>query len=290
MIFCGISRKFSTVNDGQYQTIGEFWDFCSSIYGRENLKGLGYNWTPDSIEYVIGRKDDSEMDDERIAAKYPDAVSKCVLLPEMGWKRYSGRTEQLGELYGEIYADGSLSYEIEMFSDDGSCEVQVTREWPELCLLTEEDIDEVFSIYKRVIGTEFCVWSDSYPTREILLEDIRESCLYGIKDDAGRIVAAVARDRDPEVENLSVWTKKYQPGAELARLVVAPEYQNQGMARVLLRQGMKKLKELQFASIHFLVAKKNKKAIRSYSALGFTNVGETYMFNEYYDCYEMELK
>lgn len=54
MEFKGNSRTFSTVGEIQYETIGEFWNEMSEIYGRENLRGLGYNWTETSIEYVIG--------------------------------------------------------------------------------------------------------------------------------------------------------------------------------------------------------------------------------------------
>ena len=45
MEFKGISRTFSTVGEKQYEAIGEFWNEMSGIYGRENLRGLGYNWT-----------------------------------------------------------------------------------------------------------------------------------------------------------------------------------------------------------------------------------------------------
>ena len=57
MKFIGISRVFSTINNEQYKTIGTFWDELSEEYGMENLRGLGYNWTDDTIEYVIGLKD-----------------------------------------------------------------------------------------------------------------------------------------------------------------------------------------------------------------------------------------
>ena len=43
MEFKGIGRTFSTVGEKQYETIGAFWDEMSGIYGRENLRGLGYN-------------------------------------------------------------------------------------------------------------------------------------------------------------------------------------------------------------------------------------------------------
>ncbi len=40
------------------------------------------------------------------------------ILPDEGWKCVSGRTEKLGEIYREIYKNGSLMYEIEMFDDE----------------------------------------------------------------------------------------------------------------------------------------------------------------------------
>ena len=45
MIFNGISKVFSTKDDQQYEAIGACWVELSKEYGRENLRGLGCNWT-----------------------------------------------------------------------------------------------------------------------------------------------------------------------------------------------------------------------------------------------------
>lgn len=58
----GVSKTFSTVGEQQYNTIGKFWDEMSAIYGLENLRGMGYNWNDDSIEYVIGLKNNEIFD------------------------------------------------------------------------------------------------------------------------------------------------------------------------------------------------------------------------------------
>lgn len=116
MIFRGVGRTFSTENGRQYETIGAFWDDLSVRYGRDNLQGLGYGWTDRSIEYVIGLK-----------TGVIDGVDCAVELPDDGWTTVSGRTENLGEIYSEIYRDGSLTYEIEMFTDEGDCEIRYTR-------------------------------------------------------------------------------------------------------------------------------------------------------------------
>ena len=116
MEFKGIGRTFSTVGEKQYETIGAFWDEMSGIYGRENLRGLGYNWTETSIEYVIGLID-GDMEGSNID----------VILPDDKWECVSGRTEELGEIYATIYKDGALKYEIEMFDDAGNCRILFYR-------------------------------------------------------------------------------------------------------------------------------------------------------------------
>jgi len=116
MEFKGISRTFSTVGEKQYETIGAFWDEMSERYGRENLRGLGYNWTETTIEYAMGLID-GEIEGSNINQTLPDE----------GWKCVSGRTEKLGEIYSDIYVEGPLTYEIEMFDDEGNCRIKFYR-------------------------------------------------------------------------------------------------------------------------------------------------------------------
>ena len=83
----------------------------------ENLRGLGYNWTNASIEYVIGLKE--------------GIIQGCncaAELPDTGWITVQGKTENLSQIYNEIYKDGSLTYEIETFTDAGDCEIQYWRQ------------------------------------------------------------------------------------------------------------------------------------------------------------------
>lgn len=116
MTFEGIGRTFSTVNDRQYETIGAFWDELSAKYGLENLQGLGYGWTEQSIEYVIGL----------INGKI-DGANRSVELPDQGWVSVKGRTDSLSQIYEKIYQSGRLKYEIERFTDGGDCEILYLR-------------------------------------------------------------------------------------------------------------------------------------------------------------------
>ena len=116
MVFTGISKTFSLINEGQYNTIGAFWDELSSIYGLSNLRGLGYNWTADTMEYVIGLKEGNI-----------EGANCKVVLPDKGWIDFKGKTADLRQIYQKIYEDGSLKYEIETFTDDGDCEIMYIR-------------------------------------------------------------------------------------------------------------------------------------------------------------------
>lgn len=117
MNFIGIGRTFSTVGEAQYDTIGAFWDELSARYGLEKLRGLGHNWTKDTMDYVIGLKE-GEI----------EGWDTAVPLPDTGWVQREGRTEKLADLYEEIYRDGPLRYEIESFDSAGNCCIRYTRE------------------------------------------------------------------------------------------------------------------------------------------------------------------
>ena len=116
MIFIGITKEFDLTNEYQYNTIGEFWDELSLIYGLENLQGLGYKWKDNKIYYAIGLKEGIIKDS-----------NFSIELPEVGWKIYKGKTENLKQIYDGIYLEGPLKYEIETFEENGECLIRYYR-------------------------------------------------------------------------------------------------------------------------------------------------------------------
>ena len=116
MIFRGISREFSLLNEDQYNTIGAFWDEMAKIYGLENLAGLGYLWDRDVIYYAIGLKN----------GDIP-GYNFTIELPDGGWTVVFGMTDELQDIYRKIYNDGRLKYEIETFTTDGRCQIKYYR-------------------------------------------------------------------------------------------------------------------------------------------------------------------
>ena len=154
---------------------------------------------------------------------------------------------------------------------------------------TKEDINEISALYSAAIGTDGCTWSLDYPNAEITKGDYERGDLFCIKTEEGEIVGAISVDDDKAVEILSCWSKELLPVAELARLVVKENYQNQGVARNLLTGAMEKLKKRGCKAVHFLVSPGNERALRSYAKLNFTHCGDCDLYDHHWFCYEKKL-
>lgn len=157
-----------------------------------------------------------------------------------------------------------------------------------LSRVTLDELDEALELYRSALGQEGCTWTEDYPSPGDILGDIEAQSLYGVRAD-GRLIAAIARDRDERVDTLPCWSEALRPAAELARLVVARDCQNQGIARDLIRGMMELLREQGYRSVHYLVAGRNVRAVRSYAKLEFSCVGETDLFEEHWLCCEKKL-
>lgn len=155
---------------------------------------------------------------------------------------------------------------------------------------TAADKAAILGLYHSLVGTKFCAWTQDYPAEEDVERDLSRDALFCLENEKGQIVGTISIDQDEEVESLPCWSKELQPAGELSRLGVAQAYQNQGLARELLLQGMEELKCRGCRSVHFLVCKTNEKAIRSYDKLSFDIVGECCLFGEEWWCYQKGLQ
>lgn len=157
-----------------------------------------------------------------------------------------------------------------------------------IIMATEADRDKLLALYKSQLGREFCPWDEDYPSNESIDYDLSRDAVFVMKMD-GRIVAAVSLEEDEAVDRLDCWDPDMQPVGELARVAVLPQEQSRGLGRIMLQFGMDELKRRGYKGIHMLVNKYNTKAIRCYAVFGFRVVGECYMYEQDYLCYEKEL-
>lgn len=136
----------------------------------------------------------------------------------------------------------------------------------------KEEADTVLKLYRSLLGTPYCVWTEDYPTEKEVEFDFSRDALFCMRDDDGNIIGVISIDDDPNVECLTCWSKTMVPSAEVSRVGVYQEFQNQG-----------------YQAVHLLVAKDNVKALRSYDKLNFESVGECELWGHMYWCYEKAL-
>ena len=158
-----------------------------------------------------------------------------------------------------------------------------------------EEAEETLQLYRSLSEPNIVSGQKIIPQNgkwNLTCREMHYFCLYERMpepDERERLIGTISIDDDPEVEALSCWSEDLTPVAELSRLGVAAEYQNHGIARILLQEAMAELKSQGYKAAHILVAKDNVKALRSYEKLHFTTAGECELFGHSYWCYEKEL-
>lgn len=234
-------------------------------------------------EYFLFRHIPDALYDDRLEERI-QFIDYLIDLVYRNWQDSDKTFDSLVECIREI------SYDYE-YDEDRKEQIlnKFYIENAELVLLTEDDYEEVVALYKSALGTPGCVWTESYPTKDLLKEDIKTQSLYGLFSNEGTLIAAIAVDRDEEVDKLPCWSENLRPSKELARLVVSTDYRNLGIARNMIKKIMPILKAQGNKSVHYLVCDDNPQAIRSYASLEFNNVGRASMFGEEFTCYEKAL-
>ncbi len=130
----------------------------------------------------------------------------------------------------------------------------------------KEEADTVLKLYRSLLGTPYCVWTEDYPTEKEVEFDFSRDALFCMRDDDGNIIGVISIDDDPNVECLTCWSKTMVPSAEVSRWEY-PGISEPGNARELLAGVMEELKNRGYQAVHLLVAKDNVKALRSYDKL-----------------------
>ena len=220
MLFTGISRTFSTENEQQYETIGAFWSEMESKYDCTRLRGLGYNWTPGTIEYVIG-----------LTEGFIEGANCTVMLPDEGWTEAKGRTEDLGHIYDVIYKNGALSYEIESFDPEGNCRILYSRSpegYKKICRALVTDLDEILKLQYLAYQSEAALFgTDDIPplkqTKEEVSEEYQKGSILKMVTEDGRIIGSVRAHAQDET-------------AYIGKLMVHPDYRGCGLGSALLSE------------------------------------------------------
>ena len=133
-----------------------------------------------------------------------------------------------------------------------------------------------------------CDWNDDYPNEEILDQDYRENGIF-VHAENGNIMAAVSLletdDLDQEPLN---W--KDLKSCVPARLCVSVDFQNQGIARLVMQELISHAKKNGYQSMRLLASVVNKPANRLYRRIGFTYKGPVRLYGKEFNAYEYVIK
>lgn len=151
-------------------------------------------------------------------------------------------------------------------------------------LAQETDAPAVFALYRGMIGTPGCTWSDEYPTFDLVLRDIHADSLYILRDSQENLIAAATAGPDDELKDLQ-WD--IQTPCELARVAVAIPLQSKGVGSFLLQSVMAAIKTRGFDGICMLVSIGNPHALALYDKNGFTRLDTVQLYG--YDFYRYQM-
>jgi ribosomal protein S18 acetylase RimI-like enzyme len=153
-------------------------------------------------------------------------------------------------------------------------------------LATQDDASRILNFYHNLVGTPGCTWNLNYPNEEIVNQDIMNKSLYLLKEN-NEIISVASAGFSDELQELK-WLSKNP--CDLARIGVLPSKQNQGIGSLMLNKVIDAVKERGFDGIRMIVSKNNPPALALYNKNGFTQSGETNMYNIEFYCYEMVFK
>ena len=151
----------------------------------------------------------------------------------------------------------------------------------------KEELPEVLKMYRSVIGKPGCNWSMTYPNEATLQEDFRTGNLY-ILWRGKKMIGAGSIVPKNELDDLDVWQHREKAG-EIARIVIAPEYQSKGYGKHLVKKLCYKLDEKGHTAVHLLVSTENHHALNLYREAGFHCIGQCERYDHTYYAFEKKL-
>jgi len=159
--------------------------------------------------------------------------------------------------------------------------------WGILRPAKKEELPEILKMYRSVIGKPGCNWSISYPNEITLQEDFRSGNLY-VLGKGKKIIGAGSIVPQNELDDILCWHFR-ENAREIARIVIAPEYQGKGYGKYLVNKLCRRLKKSSCNAVHLLVSTKNNHALNLYRETGFFSRGSVHRYEHDYYAFERKL-
>lgn len=156
-----------------------------------------------------------------------------------------------------------------------------------LRLAKREELPTILKMYRSVIGKQGCNWSVLYPNEVTLYDDFNTGNLY-VLCRGKTIIGAGSIVPKNELDDLNCWYYREAP-REIARIVIAPEYQGKGYGKQLVNKLCHKLEYMHCRAVHLLVSTENHSAQKMYIRARFLNKGQCHRYDHDYFAFERKL-
>lgn len=145
---------------------------------------------------------------------------------------------------------------------------------------TIEDLDAITALVADAIAQMesrgIMQWDELYPTYEDFRADIEAGNLYtGYDKDKLAAIYVLNQEFDEEYKNGN-WKDETKSFYIIHRLCVHPEYQNQGIAKMVMEHIEESLREQGIDAVRLDVFTKNPYALKLYERCGYQNVGKVH--------------
>lgn len=143
-----------------------------------------------------------------------------------------------------------------------------------------EDIDGIMELIKNAViemeRNNIFQWDELYPAREDFIEDIKHNSLYiGLCEGKTAVVFALNRQCD-EAYKSGKWLYPNREYYIVHRLCVNCFFQNKGVGKQTMQFIERELKAKNIQAIRLDAFSENPYALRLYTHMGYSKVGDAY--------------
>ena len=153
----------------------------------------------------------------------------------------------------------------------------------------KQDIDAIMDCYKHTIKRmhELSIfqWDESYPTRDLIENDIERGEFYVLKEN-NTILGCVCLNQDEHPTYASVEWNFEQPVLVVHRLAVNPNTQGKGVAKRIMQYAEDLCVKKQYNGIRLDTFVENPLAIGLYLKLGYNQLSQVSFKNRTYYCFD----
>ncbi|HEY9168394.1 MAG TPA: GNAT family N-acetyltransferase [Lutibacter sp.] len=161
---------------------------------------------------------------------------------------------------------------------------------------SNSDLEQLFSVVKscgkHLIEQGIFQWNEKYPSKEVLLEDIKLQQLWKLETENTIVGLIVLTEFEESAYQQVKWLTESDRNIYIHRLAVDPKFQGKGYAQKLMDFSEKYAKEKGYNSIRLDTFSQNKRNQHFYEQRNYVKLESIYFPNQSefpFYCYEKRI-